>query len=295
MGQEIGKQYSKDKVRDRSGFLAKARLQQSTYRAEVLDVTYDVFGNYLTKSDAEKGLNFYKDTFKEVTNRFPDYDKVVYANMLNSGSVAFNFFAPLKKDLKLAQVVLNQFLVTKIDTISKIDFAYAPSPTNRYLDDETVFDVFVEYTDILKKNCVLGISINYTENNFKLKANSKEALALKDAKSRYNLVTTNCGIFEVETIGSLADDTFRQLWKTQLLGERILFKDAEKYSRFTSLVISPEGNARFTQTCKDYAALLINPKDRFKAIRFEDFISACQEHKADSDWTTYLSDRFVST
>ena len=296
MAQEIGNQYSKDKVRDRSGFLAQSRLQQSTFRANTLDVPYETFGNYLVKEDAEKGLNFYKDTIKEVQNRFPEYDKPLYANMLQSQSVAFNFFSAIKEDTEFGTKVLNEFLTTKIESIEKVEFAYTPSPSNRYLDDDTAFNVYIEYNDVLNKKCILGVTINYTENGYKLKSGSKEALALKNKKSRYNLVTDNCGIFELETVKLLPADSYRQLWKTQLLGERILFKDAETFSRFTSLVISAEGNTTFNQTCKEYAPLLINSKDKFKQISFHNFIASCKTNSTNEDtneWISYLTNRYL--
>jgi hypothetical protein len=297
MEQEIGKQYSKDKVRDKSGFLESARLLQSTFRANTLDVPYETFGNYLIKSDAEKGLNFQKDSFTEVQARFPEYDKPLFANMLNNQAIGFNFFTQLKNDFDFARIVLNEFLNTKIESIEKIEFAYTPSPSNRYLDDDTNFNVYIEYTDILKKKSILGVTLNYTENGHKLKSGSKEALALKNEKSRYSLVTKNCGIFETESTNLLQADHYRQLWKTQLLGERILFKDSESFSRFTSLVISPEGNVVFTRTCSEYANLLINSKDKFKQISFEKFITSCLENSTTEDtnqWVTYLSDRYLT-
>jgi hypothetical protein len=55
MQQEIGKQYSKDNQADKTGFLKKARLHQSEYRAFVLNVPCDRYGNYLTPTDALAG------------------------------------------------------------------------------------------------------------------------------------------------------------------------------------------------------------------------------------------------
>jgi len=54
--QEIGKQYRRDDVTDSSGFLRRARLHQSKFRAEILQVPYDTYGNYLNRNDAERGL-----------------------------------------------------------------------------------------------------------------------------------------------------------------------------------------------------------------------------------------------
>ena len=57
--QQIGNQYSKDDQTDPTGFLRKARLHQSKFRAEVLNLPCDTYGNYLTKEDGESGFNFY--------------------------------------------------------------------------------------------------------------------------------------------------------------------------------------------------------------------------------------------
>src|SRR5665811_1055323 len=51
---EIGPQYDKD-----NPFKAAARLHQSRYRAQVLRVNYDVYGNRLTETDARSLLNYY--------------------------------------------------------------------------------------------------------------------------------------------------------------------------------------------------------------------------------------------
>ncbi|GEM_PF-2975091 len=57
----LGDQYEQDKVTDPTRFLEKARLHQSNYRANILQVPFDKYGNYLIKVDALKGLNFYRD------------------------------------------------------------------------------------------------------------------------------------------------------------------------------------------------------------------------------------------
>ena len=59
--QEIGKQYDRDNLSDPSGFLKRARMHQSIYRAKVLNLPDGEYGNYLTKEDGEQGKNFYMD------------------------------------------------------------------------------------------------------------------------------------------------------------------------------------------------------------------------------------------
>lgn len=94
---KIGKQYPNDKLTDTTGFLADARFHQSKYRASKLCIPYEDYGNYLTKADALKGLNFYDDfgVFDEVKKRYPNYSKPLYSNMLRSEHIGFNLFIPL--------------------------------------------------------------------------------------------------------------------------------------------------------------------------------------------------------
>ena len=61
MNEKIGQQYSKDDKTDKTGFLRRARLHQSEFRANILDLPYDTYGTYLTRVDGEQGKNFYGD------------------------------------------------------------------------------------------------------------------------------------------------------------------------------------------------------------------------------------------
>jgi len=58
--QERGTQYPDDNKTDPSGFLSRARLHQSKFRAEILNLPYDTYGNYLTRKDGDAGKNFYR-------------------------------------------------------------------------------------------------------------------------------------------------------------------------------------------------------------------------------------------
>ena len=53
---ELGKQYGKD-----DSFKASARLHQSQYRASILQVEYDEYGNRLTDTDGKSLLNYYDE------------------------------------------------------------------------------------------------------------------------------------------------------------------------------------------------------------------------------------------
>jgi hypothetical protein len=105
---EIGKQYSKD-----DEFKRKARLHQSKYRVDVLNVDCDEYGNMLKENDGRKGLNFYSDfdILNAVYERYgKTYSKQLYSNLLRSEHIPFNFFIPLRFDLEFAKNVLNEFV-----------------------------------------------------------------------------------------------------------------------------------------------------------------------------------------
>jgi hypothetical protein len=202
MKQSIGPQYPKDKAKDRTGFLEKARLHQSNYRADTLNVPYDEYGNYLTKKDALDGLNFYDDfgIFQEVKIRYPNYSRRLYANMLRSEHIGFNLFVPFKKEPAFGRNVLNDFLINKMQSIENIIIEYKPSPPKKYLNDRTSFDVYIEYVNADKQKGIVGIEVKYTEHEYSLTPGSKEEADINDEKSKYYYVTEISHLYKPEAL-----------------------------------------------------------------------------------------------
>ncbi len=298
MKQEIGAQYLKDKKTDPSGFMERARLHQSTFRAEVLEVPFKRFGNYLTKEDAEKGLNFYEGfgVREEVYKMYPEFTKGLMDNLLRSENIPFNFFVPLKNNRDLGKKVFNEMFSTPIESIDEVSIHFAPSPANKFLNDKTSFDAFVSYTNSDGEKCALGIDVNYTERAEKLKAGSKEATDLKNPESLYHIATKGCGVFKPESFTALKEDGLRQFWKKHLLGERLIYLEKDKYKKFTLLTIYPEGNEPLIKASKEYEDTLINNQDNFKAMTFEAFTEICLKHVVSDDeqaWVDYLKTRYL--
>ncbi len=298
MAQDIGKQYDKDKVTDTTGFLEKARLHQSKYRAINLDVPFDTHGNYLTKEDASKGLNFYDDfdIFKEVKKRYPNYSKPLYANMLRSEHIGFNLFVPFKYNLDFGKKVFNELLNGQIQSIDKIEIEYAPSPAKKYLNDKTSFDTYIEYTHSDNQKGIIGVEVKYTEHEYPLKANSKQERDIQNKSSKYYTISEQCKLYKSGTINKLISDKFRQVWRNQLLGESILIEDADKFKHFTSLTIFPKGNLHFVETSKEYIEMLTNNNDSFVPVIYEDFLKICAKHFPNDrykKWLNYLQERYI--
>jgi hypothetical protein len=299
MKQEIGPQYPNDKLTDNTGFLEKARLHQSKYRAFILKTPYDEYGNYLTEEAAQKGLNFYDDfeIFHEVKKRYKKkYSKPLYANMLRSEHIAFNLFIPLKRELELAKSVFNDLLSGQIKSIDRIKIEHAPSPSKDYLNDKTSFDTYIEYTHKDDQKGIIGIEVKYTEHGYALKSGSKQEKDIKNEKSAYYKVSEQCGLYKENTRELLISDRFRQIWRNQLLGESIIIKDHENYKYFTSITIFPEGNQYFIETSKEYIKMLKANHDNFVPVTYEDFIKTCQKHISDNrfeKWLEYLKERYI--
>jgi len=297
---EIGQQYSKDDKTDPTGFLKRARLHQSKYRAKTLNLDFDTYGNYLTKTDSEAGKNFYENlgVFEAVKQKYRKHSKSLYSNMLRSEHVPFNFFIPLDKNKDLGKEIFNEFMGGIIKSIDRIEIEHAPKPKENYLDDATSFDTYFEYTHIDNSKGIIGIEVKYTEKEYKLPKNSKQENDIKNENSKYYQVTERCGLYKPDTIVHLKSDKFRQVWRNHILGESILLVDFEKFNHFTSLTIFPKENKHFIHTSIDYVDLLIDNKNKFIPLTYEDFFIACDKHcttKEYKDWLNYLTKRYIVT
>lgn len=296
--QQIGSQYSKDDQIDPSGFLRKARLHQSKFRAEVLKLPCDLYGNYLTKKDGESGFNFYNgfDIYKAVKDRYKKYNKPLYSNMLRSEHIPFNLFIPFKKNLEYCKRVFNEFFDHCIQSIDRIEIEYAPKPKQKYLNDSTSFDAYIEYSRINNTKGVVGIEVKFTEKEYKIAEGSTQWNAVHDPSSLYYVVSKNSKLYKPEALKLLPTDNFRQIWRNHILGESILQMDNDKFKYFSSVTLFPKGNTHFIRTSREYIEMLVNNEYNFVPITYEDFFNACQKHCPDNDylqWLYYLIARYI--
>ena len=296
--EEIGRQYSKDDKYDPSGFLIRARLHQSRFRAEILNLPSVDYGNYLTREDAEAGMNFYDGfgIFDAVRKRFPNYNMPLYANMLRSEHIPFNLFVPLNSNKNYCKDVFNDFFQNRIISIDRIEIEHAPKPRKNYLNDSTSFDTYIEYTTYDNLKGIIGIEVKYTEREYGLKKDSTQETAIKEKTSKYYKVSQQSKLFRPEAIDELTSDKYRQVWRNQLLGESILITDRNKFTYFTSFTIFPQGNSHFVETSKDYIDMLTSNDLKFIPITYEEFFSVCKKYCPDNkyrEWLDYLISRYL--
>ena len=295
---DIGRQYLRDDRFDPSGFLKRARLHQSRFRAEKLDLPSVNYGNYLTREDAEAGMNFYDGfgIFDAVRKRFPNYNMPLYANMLRSEHIPFNLFVPLNSNKNYCKDVFNDFFQNRIISIDRIEIEHAPKPRKNYLNDSTSFDTYIEYTTYDNLKGIIGIEVKYTEREYGLKKDSTQETAIKEKTSKYYKVSQQSKLFRPETIDELITDKYRQVWRNQLLGESILITDRNKFTYFTSLTIFPQGNSHFVETSKNYLDMLTSNDLKFIPITYEEFFSVCKKYCPDNkyrEWLDYLISRYL--
>ncbi len=295
--QEIGKQYSKDDRTDPSGFLRRARLHQSIFRAKYLDLPFDTYGNYLTREDGENGRNFYDDFgIFDAVKKYRKYNKPLYSNLLRSEHIPFNIFIPLDKDRNFCKNVIADILKSRINSIDKIVIEYAPKPKEKYLNDGTSFDTYIEYTNSDGTKGMIGIEVKYTEKEYKLPTKSKQEKDVKDKNSPYYSVTKKSGLYKPDAIKDLSTDKFRQVWRNHILGESILLVDSDKFQHFTSLTLFPSDNSHFIKTSKEYIDLLIQNDNRFIALTYENFFALLNKYCPDDNfknWIKYLTTRYI--
>jgi len=296
--QDIGRQYPNDDKYDPSGFLKRARLHQSKFRAEKLDLPSVNYGNYLTSEDAEAGMNFYDGfgIFDAVKKRFPKYNMPLYANMLRSEHIPFNLFVPLNSNKNFCKSVFNDFFNNRINSIDRIEIEHAPKPRKNYLNDATSFDTYIEYTTNDNLKGIIGIEVKYTERGYGLKKDSTQETAIKEKTSKYYTVSQQSKLYKPEAIDELTSDKYRQVWRNQLLGESILITDRNKFKYFTSITIFPQANSHFVETSKDYIDMLTSNNLKFIPITYEEFFSVCEKHCPDSryqKWLSYLITRYL--
>jgi hypothetical protein len=287
----LGPQYSSD-----NAFKKLARRHQSAFRANFLRVPYDGFGNMLQEQDAKRGVNFYGgfDVYQAVKERYPEYKKQLYANLLRSEHIPLNVFIPFRTEKELFVSVIAEAFGIGVKKVDSIRIEYAPEPVTEYLNDKTSFDAFCEGEDTHGDRFFLGIEVKYTEGDYKM--GHKESQFCSNPESTYNQITKRSGMYKPGAAGLLKTDTFRQVWRNQLLAESILQRDRTNYRYYRSILLYPSGNTHIARVVRDYKGLLTEAHQRsFQGITFEEFFSSIEKHARSTEartWATYLKQRY---
>lgn len=289
----------------KESFKNYARKHQIKWKIKNIGASFDRYETWLHYDDAQMGMNFFDpqnhfgfNIFKgsniSVMSRYSKYRKSLCADILRSEHIPFNFFVPFDKDHEFFKNVLNVFLKNTILSVTKIVIEYAPAPKEKYLNDGTSFDAYIEFIHKDGTKGCIGIEVKYTEKAYPLKAGSKEEADVHNIKSPYYVISEKCGIFDMGKIDVMIENDYRQLWRNHLLVESVKLMESD-VQHATSILLYPKGNGHFSRVCEEYQNML-KQKDDFIAITYEEFISACYELCPNSDykeWIDYLKDRYL--
>jgi hypothetical protein len=289
---------------DKTHFLKKARKHQSEYRAKILRLGYDTYGNYLTQNDAKNGNNFYKcfeildsvnkyRKFKRIKN--PTYrSNKLYNNMLRSEHIPFNFFVPLNYNVEYLKKILNEITGNTINFqgIYRLEIEYPRQ--NNYLNDKTAFDVCIAYLNKCNEKGIIGIEIKYTERGYH--PGKKEKREIDNQNSIYYDITRKCGVYKEDAIRNLKKDDYRQIWRNHLLGESILINDVS-FKEFTLITLFPEGNIHFQRISMEYKKFIKEEyENRIKFFTYEKYFEILDKYCLDIEfkkWIEYLKERYI--
>jgi len=273
-------------------FKAQARCFQSKYRAEVLEVEFQSYGNRLTDPDGQELLNYYDklSSRKILRNRYKSYSRERDADMLRSEHIPFNLLAPLCTNRKAATKIMSKAWGIECNEIQLIKIEYAPSPNEKYLNDRTAFDTYIEV--ILKNGntCGIGIEVKYTEQDYPI--GKTESINVNDPNSLYWKTARASGCFENPDDEKFNTDPFRQIWRNHLLGLKMV--EIGEVDEFYSITLFPNGNNHFHTVLPQYISFLTDEaQSHVISCTFERFILAIGGTPDFEEWKKWLTRIYV--
>lgn len=278
---DIGPQYVGD-----SAFMRQCRLQQSHYRATVLQQPCGVgpafnstsrYGNMLVDGGIS-GSNFVSEAaFRYAQQRARD--KVIcsdltldqfrlFNNMLSSMPLCFNMFSDLRALLLTDEHACTQVIKTLfreldwIDSVLYIGVEFIPVPTKDYIDDKTAFDALIIVADSGGRRGLIAVETKYTDLLGKIrskKTDDKRDGLVKEAK-----------LFHPARADQLAELGYTQLYRNFLL--TYAYAKRHKMVNWANVTISPREDYRSKEEIDELVAgLTVNGQNLHK-IDLDDFI-----------------------
>lgn len=284
---EIGPQHKPD-----DKFKAAARLHQSKYRAEVLQVDYKEFGNWLRDEDAQALLNYYDklNTREVLRGRYPSYSEKRDANMLRSEHIPFNLLAPLGSDQTNAVEIIRRAFEIDCVAVGFIGMEYAPEPKGHYLGDGTAFDTYIQVTEPTGKKVGIGIEVKYTEQAYPI--GEKEKINVEDHESPYWKTARASHCFNNPDDEIFGSDPLRQIWRNHLLGLSMV--ENGDVDEFYSITLFPNGNEHFHKELPRYISLLEEERKRYVfGCTFEKYIASIAGTPEFEEWREWLKRRYI--
>lgn len=295
---ELGPQSASD-----SAFTARMRLHQSWYRARVLEVECGTgpsasddkhYGNMLRSEDAQRGLNFLSPQIYEVARaRLRDRSGVVEPfrllhNMLSSQPLCFNLFGPLVTDPALATRLLRTLPQLSVARVLSTRLEYTPGESQRYLEDRTAFDAYIEYEQADGTRAFIGIEVKLTE------PFSKKTY---DSPSYRRWMTGERSPWRTDAAEHVAKIEHNQLWRDHLLAIAHRDQPGSTYAEGKLMLVRHPEDRSCERVVAGYQQLLREGDDSFIDLPLDVWVELARAAVADEHehaWLAALTQRYLT-
>ncbi len=284
-----------------SRFRAAARLLQALWREKrALPLGHHTnasgarrrLGSLLAASAARDGANFlspeiFGQARCDLAYREPgaliDAERM-HANLLSSMPLAFNLFAPLKLDKKLAKRVVAQLVPGSVKEITHIQMEHSPGRGDTtFTGDGTAFDAFITARSPDGAKTFISVEVKYSESMSEPEAR---------LRPRYDELARSSGLYADPDDERLRKNPLQGLWRTHMLSQSMV--DAGLHDRGVFILIAPRQNRDVQRAARAYSKCLSDAtgKVSFINIELEDVIAAVGKAGA-TELADALFERYV--
>ncbi len=161
----------------------------------------------------------------------------------------FQLFGPLAKDLTLARKFLSTLVPDEVAEVIRVEFEWAPQPSEEYLCDRTAFDAFIEHRTANGVSAGLGIETKlvepfsqnvYDRPEYRRWMNLPESPWLPDVHDKVQVIRHN------------------QLWRDHLLAVALKLHPSSPYDITRLLLVHHAEDVDACNTISAYKMLLQN-------------------------------------
>lgn len=253
-------------------------------------------GSLIGAGVADAGRNFLSREIAHLARQEITYQergalidrKRLFTNLLSSMPLAFNLFAPLRFDARLAAKVVRS-LIPGIDLVRVLSVGFEHSPGRGEAEltgDRTAFDVAIVYERSDGEQGFLGIEVKYSE--------SLSEPPPAEMNIQYDALAPSSCLFKNPMSAVLGVNPLQQLFREHLLAQAALTRGDWKEASF--ILIAPRHNHLVQQAAHLYAAHLTEPgagQAAFLNIELEQVIEALG-WAGELDFAYALHDRYCN-
>lgn len=218
----------------------------------------------------------------------------LFTNLLSSQPLAFNLFAELALDLKLATNFFVDLFSDRVMEVTEIIFEHSSGRGDYdYTGDHSAFDVFVSYNSIKGKPGFIGIEVKYSENLIDKPSTHKD---------RYKELTESSKLFKKGSLDLLKQRPIQQIWRDHLLSIAHLNHKNGNYEEGFFIYLFPKKNKECQDGVNKYITLFESFDQNTKKyderltgfyIRYLDDFMIKLRHLTGQNWTKDLIDRYL--